>query len=197
MRCRVAPTFLHAAVLMVDAASPDGSNRRRVYDLVARHPGLHQRDIARRLDLHPNNAAHHLRHLARAGLLSAQREGGYLRYYVRVQGTTATAGAVGHHERQQLGILRQVRALEIVARLLTEGPVRMGALAETLRISPATLTHHADRLEEAGIVQREQEGRTRILRLADREATIRLLLAHEPPADLVAGFQNLWEEVGF
>jgi predicted transcriptional regulator len=191
------PNLLQAAVLLVAGHGEEGSNRRRVYALVAEFPGLHQNDIARRLGISGNGADHHLRQLTRAGLISRQEEGTFVRYYVRVQGVVAPQGAVGEANKEKLAALRKPRALEVVAQLLVNGPSKMGDVAKAIGVTAGNVTYHATRLEQAGLLKRTQQGRERILDLANREDTIRLLLAYEPPADLVAGFEDLWQEVGF
>ncbi|MEK6974907.1 MAG: winged helix-turn-helix transcriptional regulator [Candidatus Thermoplasmatota archaeon] len=191
------PNLLQAAVLLVAAKGEEGGNRRRVYAIVAEFPGLHQNDIARRLGISGNAADHHLRQLVRAGLISRQEEASFVRFYVRVQGTVAPEGAVGEADKPKLALLRKARPLEIVAQLLVNGPSTMGDVAKALGVTPGNVTHHAANLEAAGILTRTQQGRERILDLANRDDTIRLLLAYEPPADLVAGFDDLWQEVGF
>lgn len=194
---RPRPSLLHVAVLALTGSGPEGSTRRRVYAFVSQFPGLHQREIARRLDLRPSLAEHHLRHLTRAGLVSAERTGQFVRYYVRVSVPEPISGAVGTNQRRVLSLLRQPRILELVAHLITKGPATMGNLARALHVSPATATHHVKRLEKEDIVSRRIEGREHIVTLVDRSATVAMLLAYEPPADLVAGFQDLWDDVGF
>jgi len=48
----------------------------------------------------------------------------------------------------------QAAALET---LLTQGPMRLGALGRRLGIAPSTLTRNVERLEEAGLVRREAD----------------------------------------
>lgn len=190
------PTLFHLALLLA-APGEEGSRRRRVFALIERYPGLHQREIARRLETTPHAAEHHLRHLVRSGLVARQEEGGYVRYYVRVHAPDARPKSVGTEDRRRLAVLRQARPLQVVAHLLTRDQMAMGELAQAVGLSPGTLTHHVAKLEKAGIVARVVQGRQRFARLVDRDDTVRLLLAHEPPADLVAGFEEIWDEVGF
>lgn len=197
LKMSLRPRLLHVAVLALTGDGPEGGTRRRIYALVQRHPGLHQRDIARRLGVAEGTADHHLRHLLRAGLLQRVVEAGHVRFYVTVQGTVVPEGTVRPEDRSRLGVLRKTRPLEIVARLLMEGPLSMGLMAERMGVSGGTLTHHVDRLQSVGLVVRRQHGRERVLDLVDRDDLVRLLLAYEPPKDLVAGFQDLWEEIGF
>lgn len=191
------PSLLHVAILAL-AAGEDASTRRRVYALVQEHPGLHQREIARRLDLRPSHAEYHLRQLTKAGLLKAEAKGGYTRYFVTVEPTRPVPeGAVPPADRSWVALLREARPLEICAHLLQEEPMEMGPLADRMGIATSTLSYHVDKLEEEGIVDRFREGNQRYLGLADRERLIRVLLQHEPPDDLVAGFEELWDDIGF
>lgn len=186
--------LLQAGVLWLAAPGKEGSTRRRVFDKVVHHPGLHQRAIAAALEIHRNLAEHHLRHLERAGLVQRRREGGRVRYFPTVVPETDTLVDARH--RDALGLLRQARPLQLVAVLLAEGALPMGDLAHRVGLSPGTLTYHVKRLEEADVVMRRQEARQRIVDLVDRDATIAFLLQYEPPADLVAGFEDLWQDVG-
>lgn len=191
-----APSLLHLAVLGM-AAGQSPSTRRRVYALVQEHPGLHQRELARRLELRPSHAEYHLRQLETAGLLRSEERGGYRRYFVAVEpAKPIPEGAVPREDRAWVGLLREARPLEIVARLLQEEPRQMGPLAEDLAIATSTLSYHVDKLEDAGIVERYRDGNQRLIRLVDRERLIRVLLQHEPPDDLVSGFRDLWDDLG-
>ncbi len=196
-RPRFHPTLLHVAVLGASARGKEGSTRRRVYAAVQQTPGLHQRDLARRLDISAASAEHHLRHLVRAGLLNRQKDGGFVRYYVAVHAPGPTEGVVGTADKARLAALRHARPLEAIARLLQhEQGLRMGDLAAEMGISAGTLTYQVKKLEKVGLVQREARGNERWVQLCDRPATVELLLSYQPPADLVAGFEDLWDDVG-
>lgn len=189
------PTLLHLAIL--GGAGEEGSARRRVYSVVQTHPGLHQSDVARQVGMIPSHAEHHLHQLEKAGLVHRDREGGFVRYYVTVVPSRPVEGAVGRHERPRLALLRHARPLEIVAHLLLRDEWAMGDLAQAVRLSPGALTYQVKRLESVGLVRRRAESRSRFVSLVDRDDTIALLLRYEPPADLVASFESLWDEVGF
>jgi len=191
------PRLIDLAILAM-AAGDDASTRRRIYECVNEHPGLHQREIARQLDLDASHAEYHLYHLAKAGILRTEETDGYKRYFVALDPNEAVPeGAVQPEDRPWLGLFRQKRPLEIVAHLLQEGPSQMGPIADSMDIAKSTLSYHVDKLQDEDAVERVRDGNQRYLQLTDRERTIRLLVQHEPPDDLVAGFQDLWEDVGF
>lgn len=142
--------------------------------------------------MRPGHAEHHLRHLERAGLVLRQEDGRYVRYFVAV--SAPGEPGVGRIEKPVIALLRQARPLEIVARLL-QGDTEMRDLAKALGVAASTLSYHTTRLETAGLVKRWRDGQQQRIALADREAMIAILLAYEPPADLVAGFEDLLDEV--
>lgn len=189
---------LQFAVLILAAHGQEGTSRRLVFGLIEDHPGLHQREIARLLRLTPSNVEYHVRQLVRAGLVQAETDAGFVRYYATVEspdGVARSVGPVSREERKRLSLLRQARPLEIVAHLLLEGTLTLGELANRMGIAPATLTYQIKKLESVGLVERYREGKERRVRLSAREETVRLLLDHEPPQDLVAGFEDLWDEL--
>lgn len=57
------------------AGQIQSENARAVVDYVANHPGSHQREIARALDVNHGTARWHLSRLAENGLLEARKEG--------------------------------------------------------------------------------------------------------------------------
>ncbi|MBW3583479.1 MAG: MarR family transcriptional regulator [Euryarchaeota archaeon] len=189
---------LQFAVLVLAAHGREGTSRRLVFGFIEDHPGLHQREIARLLRLTPSNVEYHLRQLVRAGLVQAENDAGFVRYYATVQspdGVSRPVGPVSREERKCLSLLRQARPLEIVAHLLLEETLTLGELANRMGIAPATLTYQVKKLESVGLVERYRDGNERRVRLRAREEVVRLLLDHEPPQDLVAGFEDLWDEL--
>lgn len=185
------------AILAMAAADEEPTTRQRVYELVDEHPGLHLREIARRLDLRASHAEYHLHQLGKAGLVKTEASDGYTRFFVAIEpNREIPSGAVQPEDRPWLSLLRQERPLEIVAHLLQEGPSQMGEIADAMDIAKSTLSYHVDKLGEEDVVERVREGNQRYIRLTDRERVIRLLVQHEPPEDLVAGFEQLWDDVG-
>ncbi len=167
----------------------DLESRRRLYDLLARAPGLHLREIARRLDVDVRTADYHLRQLAKHGLASGIEEGGYLRYYPRTA-NGRKAEVVDARDKPLLAVLRRPVPLFVALTLLARDAATHGELAGAADVSPSTLSYHLDRMERANVVGRE--GVRYVLREPDRVA--RVLVAHRPTPDLIDRFLDLWED---
>jgi predicted transcriptional regulator len=188
--------LLHIAALAL-AAGEEPSTRMRVFQQVQQHPGLHQRDIARRLDMRPGHAEYHLRQLEKTGLLRTEKSGGYKRYYLTVEPLNGPQDDhVPPADRAWLAVLREARPLELVAQLLQESPLTIGEVANRMDLAVSTTSYHVTKLEKAGILQRHREGNQRFVSLSDRERLIQVLLRYEPPDDLVEGFEDLWDDIG-
>lgn len=193
--CR-SPRLLHVALLGL-APGIEPSTRHRVFELVQKHPGLHQRDIARRAGLRSGHAEYHLHQLVRLGLLREETSGRYKRYFVALKPMEKpTEGTVEPKDRQWLALLREARPLEIVAHLIQDDSLEIGQVAQRTGLAASTTSYHIDKLEKQQIVERYRVGKKRYVRLTDRERLVKVLLAHEPPDDLIEGFEDLWDDLG-
>lgn len=81
--------------------------------------------------------------------------------------------------------LAEPRRLQILQELLGGVPLPIGALAARIGVAPSTATAHVRRLLDTGLLEIEQRGRTRLVRIGDpavAEAVEALLrLTDEPP----------------
>ncbi len=164
-------------------------SRRRAYELVASAPGLHMRELARRLGMDIRTAEYHLHQLERHGLVTAIDDAGFRRFFPR---TADGRGAelVDARDKPVVGILRKRVPLCVVLVLLTRDAATHGELARDAGVSPSTLSYHLGRMETLGMLART--GAAYALREPDRVA--RLLYAHRPTEDLIDRFLDLWED---
>lgn len=190
------PRLLHVALLGL-APGKEPSTRHRVFEIVQKHPGLHQRDIARRAGLRSGHAEYHLHQMVRLGLLRVESSGRYKRYFVALKPMEKVPeGSVEPRDRQWLALLRESRPLEIVAHLIQEDALEIGQLAQRTGLATSTTSYHIDKLEKQAILTRYREGKKRFVRLTDRDRIVKVLLEHEPPDDLIEGFEDLWDDLG-
>lgn len=164
-------------------------SRRRAYELVASTPGLHLRDLSRRLEVDVRTADYHLRQLEKHGLVVGIEEGGYRRFFPRTA-DARKAEVVDARDKPLLGLLRKRVPLYVALVLLTRDAATHGELVEGAGVSPSTLSYHLERLERADMVGRD--GTRYVLREPERIA--RLFYAHRPTQDLIDRFIDLWED---
>jgi predicted transcriptional regulator len=159
------------------------ATRRRLYAVVKEYPGIHVREAARQLGTSMALVEYHLALLRQHGLVSVSKEDGYARLY------PADAPAPSAAEREQVGLLRQRLPLRVTLTLLDDGPAKHKDLAEALGLGKSTLSFHLRKLEAAGLVVRDPEGRFAV---KDPPAVLRLLLAYPPTRDLRQAFADVW-----
>ena len=56
--------------------------RQNIYILILKNPGLHQREISRRLDIPFSTTQYHLRFLKKRNLIIEKSENRYSRFYI-------------------------------------------------------------------------------------------------------------------
>lgn len=123
--------------------------RRRVFELIAKRPGISMSELARAADLHWTSAALHVEHLERAGLVRTARVG-RLRVLQRtdhLQESISGAAILGEPSCRR------------VAMAVAHSPdARVWELASLAGMSDRATYHHLKRLVEAGLVSTRKRG---------------------------------------
>ncbi|HDD60357.1 transcriptional regulator [Thermoplasmatales archaeon ex4484_36] len=144
--------------------------RRRIYEEVVMNPGLHYRELQRRLGLPSGQLDYHLRFLKKQEVITSRREGGYIRYYP-VQGLKES-------EKRALAFLRQEIPRAIIIHILMNPGSTHGDILSGVRISGATLSYHLKRMVSRGIVKEEVRGREKHYTIADPDEIAALLVTY-------------------
>lgn len=114
---------------------------------LAATPGAHFSKIRDDLQLGTGETQHHLRQLEDDGVVESRKDGDYRRYF--------PAGQFSPFEQRVLGHLRRTTQRGILAALLEDPDVTAGTIATDLDVSRPTVSKHAARLEDAGLLSRE------------------------------------------
>ena len=88
--------------------------RREIYDFILKNPGLHERELSRRIEMPKTTLRYHINYLMKYDLVVIKPDGGYSRFYVTQK--------VGKRDKEILNLLRQETPRKIVIMLLTPGP---------------------------------------------------------------------------
>jgi len=159
--------------------------RRQIYNLILEYPGLHFREITRKINLSTGNVRYHLNYLIKSDFLVTKTDKRYTRYYA--------SNKIGRKDKNMMNLLRQVVPRKIVLLLLCAGPSELyGKYSEEELADPSrrtiihskkdlltltkywkkpydklfllnkkrqTLDFHLNKLIDAGIIEKIQNGR--------------------------------------
>lgn len=128
--------------------------RDRILRLLERDPGLHLRELPRRLDLSLNAVRYHLEVLAREDAVTAHRTGRFERWF---PSRTFTS-----EDRATISALRVRGERAILEQLLYLGPQRFVELEAQTKHSPATLVRYLNQLTTDNLVFVDPAGRYRL-----------------------------------
>lgn len=141
---------LGAASPLVGIASASDSD---VPDAIAGYlsatPGAHFSKIRDDLKLGTGETQHYLRELEDEGAVESRKDGEYRRYF--------PTGQFSEFEQVTLGYLRRDTPRGMLVALLEESGASAGDVAARLDVSRPTVSKHAARLEEAGLLSRSDQ----------------------------------------
>lgn len=167
--------------------------RREIFEFITRFPGLHMREIQRKLGLSIALAEYHLNFLEKADFVSSIDEGGYRRYYAKTGKEDEPGYALGHEERKIVGLLRQKIPLQVALFLLKTGQASHKEISDSLGIAASKLSVHLKKMETLGVVRKLQRVEGRGYAVEDRAKVLRLLITFKPPQDMLDEFSDLWD----
>ena len=144
--------------------------RRRIFQQVTHAPGVHFRELQRALGLQPGSLEYHIAQLERAGLLTAQEEGGRKRFFVVAQ--------VSHPDKAVLGLLRQATPRHLLLLLLERPGRSFQELHREVGGAKSTLPFHMRKLTDSGLVAVEQEDREHLYRVVEAVRVATLLVTY-------------------
>lgn len=164
--------------------------RRQVLAFVRDYPGVHVREVERRLGLSSRLASYHLAALEAEGEVQRVQEKGYARFVPAVHKPRWSARDIAF-----LCLMRRAPALRITVLLLARGEMTQGDLARTLGLAKASTTYHLQLLAAEGVVQVEVRGREHWSSLSDPDRVRGLLAQFTPLPDDLEPFERVWDDL--
>lgn len=162
-------------------------NRKEIYQVIERFPGLHMREIKRRTDMSINLVRYHLDQLKKYRIVDEVQEDDYKRYYPKEGEIKVDA-----RDKKYLALLRERIPLFVVVFLLDQGePSTHGEMKNELGIAASTLSYHLNKMQEKGLL--EKRGKKYCLK--DPERIANLLIKYKPPEDVIDEFIDLWDSL--
>lgn len=162
--------------------------RDMIYDEIRRNPGIHLRDLQRRLNLSTGTLTYNLRVLEKKGLVYSKTDGGFKRYY--------TLDLHTENERRIVGILRLKTPRRILSYLFVNPGKCQQEIASYLNLSAPTISHYLKILLKYGLIEEIREKNTKRYWIKkEREEEIRELLTRYKDSFLDKVVESLIEMI--
>lgn len=142
--------------------------RRRLYAHILAHPGRYLREIQRDLGMAMGSLEYHLDRLEKMALVTSLQDSNK-RFF---------PAQMDRRDKPMLAVLRQELPRRILVTALGAEECTKSQLVHDLEVAPSTLNYHLRRLSDAGLLEASHVGREAVYRLRERDAVLRLLVAH-------------------
>ncbi len=162
--------------------------RKRIYEQIKESPGIHFRELERRLKLVVGSLQYHLQYLEKKNMIVASNDGDYVRYF-------AIDKNLNKKEKKILSLLRRSGCRHILIQLLNNPDLNNKDLSLAVGLSPSTISWNLNKLVEAGVIERKKTGRISNFTIIDPTKVAELLICYKESFldTLVDGFIEMWE----
>lgn len=144
--------------------------RGKIYEFIKKNPGLHFRELQRRLKVPLASLEYHLDYMVRKKVLLRESEGHYTRYY---------AEHLDDEDKKILRSLRQRRLREVVLIILSKEKVKYCDILEDLKIPSSTLSFYLKYLCDRNVVSRRKVGYENFYFIKERDRVTKVLTAYK------------------
>lgn len=148
----------------------ENDHRRTIYNFVKENPGLHMRELQRRLKIPLSTLEYHLDYLEKKEILTLEDDRRYCRYFVNRLAT---------EDKKLLSVLRQKRLLQIILLTLSEEQICFKELSQKILIADSTLCHYLGILTEKGILNKERIGTETCYKLKSEKKVLKSLFCYK------------------
>ncbi len=145
-------------------------NRRKIYAIIEKNPGIHMRELQRVLDMPLTTLEYHLTYMTRKRIIFREGDGHYKRYYVRPLDT---------EDKKILTALRQEKMRDIVFLVLTNKKVKHQFISDYLKLPNSTLSCYLKHLVDSMVLCKEKIGYENIYTVCDENRVARVLIAYK------------------
>ncbi len=165
--------------------------RKNIYEMIRGSPGIHLRELERRLDISLGNLQYHLNYLEKKNLISRTRDEEYIRFFI-----------INKLESKEdipiLSLLRRQGCRHILINLLQCPFMTNKELAEMLELAPSTISWHLRKIDKAGVLTKEKKGREVRFSVKDPEKVATLMISYRAGFldSLIDNFSQMWDLMG-
>ena len=145
--------------------------RREIYNYIQQYPGLHFRDLQRKINIPKTTLLYHLRYLSKRELLTSKEDTRYTRYF--------TARKIGVKEKTLLSLIRQETPRQIILFLFLYPEHTREDISKEIGKSPSTISHHMKKLIELDVIEQNRKNHYYIYRIKNQIEMYEILIQYE------------------
>jgi len=145
--------------------------RRQIFNFILKYPGLHLREISRKLNIPKTMLNYHLKYLEKENFLLAKSDNRYTRYYPTKK--------VGNNDKEILGLMRQNLPRRIILFLFLYPEHSRRNISEDLEKPLTTISFHLKKLLALNIIEKRRVGHSYAYRIKNQKEMYNLLISYE------------------
>jgi len=120
-------------------------NRKKIYQVIEKFPGIHFRELFRKLTISMGSFEYHLNILEKSSLIFSKKEGGFTRYFVQ--------GKLGEADKELATMLRNDRLRTMLFNLILKPGISHKTLTEKLGWPKSTISFYLKKLIDKKVVE--------------------------------------------
>ena len=164
--------------------------RRKIYRCITKFPGLHERELSKKLEMPLSTLVYHLHYLEKRDLIMAKEDGRYTRYYPTKK--------IGARAKEIMSLLRQKMPRRIIMFLLLHPNAYHREICEEVDLAPSTTSFHLKKLVETNIAKKVTIGKETMYVINEPETVSDLLITYKESFldSAVDRFADTWLKFG-
>jgi len=155
---------------MLKEAILENNRRREIFIFLKANPGLHLRELQRRLKMPLTSLEYHLDYMVRKKIIYRERDGRFTRFYVML---------LDEEDKKVISALRQKRLREIVLIALGKEGAKFQELQGILGLPSSTLFYYIKYLTDHDIIIRMQVGAETVYNIRN-DRVAKALIVYKP-----------------
>lgn len=153
-------------------------NRRSIYSLIKKYPGLNPAKISKKLKIPRTTINYHLHYLEKRDIIRIEKDGLYKRYFVRDH--------IGKNNKLIIKSLRKETACKMILFMMAYGIASQAELSKELNIKPSSVFFHLKKLKELDLIEEIQKNKKEFFETKAEKVIIR----KSPPREVVYRLKN-------
>jgi len=149
----------------------DLENRRSIYNFILKNPGLHIRELSRRLEIPKTTLKYHLKYLEVKNLVNYETKGKCTRYFAKFE--------IGTIDKKVLGVIRQEIPRRIIFLTFIFDEVFIDEISEGLEIPITTISFHLKKLKDMNVLITEKKNKRVAYSLQNRNYIYDLFIRYK------------------